>query len=317
MSYSNVEKDFLLALLADKQRVDNRSFDTMRDLELSFGSEFGHVEVKLGKTRLLVQVSATVRQPRPERPFEGLFHIATDISSMASLQFENGRTSGPEEVLVSRMIEKAIRRSNALDLESLCIDAGKRCWMVRADVHYLDYDGGLIDATCIGVIAGLMHYRRPDTSIDGNNVIVHDSSERPLVPLSVLHIPISATWSFITLPKSAKERPDMTDSESDSDSDEGDDQLEQNKQTVALLDASAAEQALRSGQITITINKDREICQITKAGGAQISTQTLMKFTADAHSVSLNVSQKITSALEADSKRRNKGNLGAGALHDR
>lgn len=34
-----------------------------------------------------------------------------------------------EEVLVSRLIEKAMRRSRALDTEGLCIVAGEKVWM--------------------------------------------------------------------------------------------------------------------------------------------------------------------------------------------
>lgn len=301
---SNLEREFLCQLLAENTRIDGRGFDDMRNLSLRFGNEYGHVEVSLGNTKLIVQMSASVKMPAPERPFEGLFHISTDVSSMASPDFENGRSTGAEEVLVSRMIEKAIRRSNAVDLESLLIVAGKRCWQVRADVHYLNYDGGLVDASCIGVIAGLLHFRRPDTSIDGDKVVVHDVTERPPVPLSILHVPISVSWSFIP-GISTKSESDMEDESSD-DNDEQDDGA-----VVALLDATAAEQALRNGEITITVNKDRELCQITKAGGAQLSTATVSRFTQKAFEIAKSVSDLIQKELNADYKRRNHGNLGS------
>lgn len=174
MSSSNIEQDFLRQVLAEGLRPDQRSFNDAREIEFNFGAEYGNVEVKLGKTRLVVQISASVKAPRSTAPFEGLFHITTDLSSMAHPKFENGTSNGVEKIMVSRMIEKSIIRSNALDLESLCIVAGKRCWMIRADVHYLNYDGGLVDASCAGVIAALLHFRLPDTSIDGENVIIHD-----------------------------------------------------------------------------------------------------------------------------------------------
>lgn len=307
MSYCNLEKDLLRDLLGEKNRPDGRSFDQMRNIDMKFGDTYGHVEVRLGITRLIVQVSASVNKPRPERPFEGIFHISTDISSMASPQFENGRTTGTEEILVSRMIEKSIRRSNALDLESLCIVAGKRCWMVRADVHYLDYDGGLVDASCIGVIAALLHYRRPDTSIEGGIVIVHDIADRPPVPLSVLQIPVSVSWSFIALPQNISEE-DMEDSDDEADNGM---QTVDSLKTIALMDATAAEQDLKIGEITITINKDGELCQITKAGGAQLSTSALLRFTQNAHQIAKQTTKLIHSELEADYRRRNRGNLGS------
>ena len=80
--------------------------------------------------------------------------------------------SSEDEIKVSRLIEKAIRRARALDLESLCIVAGQSCWSIRADVHFINHDGGLVDASCIGVIAALQHFKKPDFTIQGEEVIV-------------------------------------------------------------------------------------------------------------------------------------------------
>lgn len=258
--------------------MDGRDFETLRSVELEFGSGYGSAEVRLGNTHLAVQVSASVVPPRQNRPFEGVFHITTDVSSMASPKFQNNRP-GPEEVTVSRLIEKSIRRSAALDLESLCIVAGKKCWCIRADVHYLDYDGGLVDATCIGVIAALQHFRRPDTSIDGDEVIIHSIDDRPPVPLSILHVPICVTWSFL---------PD----------------------DISLVDATAQEQELRIGEMTITINKDNQLCQVTKVGPPPLSPTTLHEYCNRAHEIAKSLTSKIQAKLKDDFATRNRGNLG-------
>jgi exosome complex component RRP45 len=45
------EKTFLTQALDKGLRLDGRKFDEFRPLELTFGDEYGVVEVKYGKTR--------------------------------------------------------------------------------------------------------------------------------------------------------------------------------------------------------------------------------------------------------------------------
>ena len=48
------EKDFFFAALNQNTRLDGRDFLQARPHDLSFGSELGHVECSLGKTRLRI-----------------------------------------------------------------------------------------------------------------------------------------------------------------------------------------------------------------------------------------------------------------------
>ena len=142
-------------------------------------------------------------------------------------------------MILSRILEKAIRRSRAIDTESLCIVAGQKCWSVRADVHVLDFDGGLIDACCLATMAALYHFRRPDVSVDGERVTIHTMAERVPVPLSILHSPVCITFSFFG---------------------EG---------TVTVLDATSKEEQVRDAELIVTAN-DFEVCQVAKHGGKPI-----------------------------------------------
>lgn len=45
------EKTFLSKALEQGYRLDNRKFEQFRKLDLTFGDEYGVVDVKLGKTR--------------------------------------------------------------------------------------------------------------------------------------------------------------------------------------------------------------------------------------------------------------------------
>lgn len=45
------ERDFIRQALRENIRLDGRPFDAFRDLDLTFGEEFGVADVRLGKTR--------------------------------------------------------------------------------------------------------------------------------------------------------------------------------------------------------------------------------------------------------------------------
>lgn len=293
---SSNEKEFILGLLQNSsQRLDRRKLDEFRHVTLSFGESLGSSEVLLGHTRLVVRVSAEITKPFEDRPLEGQFMITTNISSMASPLFENNRASD-DEVLVSRLVEKAIRRSNALDLESLCIVAGKSCWTVRADVHYLDYGGNLVDATSIGVVAALLHYRRPEVSIaDNNKPVIHSVEEKAPVPLSILHLPLCVTFAFFAAA----------------------DDSEDSAEPVVIVDPTAKEEALRDSDLTITINKNREICQLSKPGGVPVDGVVLLECANRAYEVVVQLTELIYKRLKEDDSVRNKGNQELRAENDR
>ena len=197
---------------------------------------------------------------------------------MAAPSFEIGRPTDAE-VILSRILEKAIRRSNALDTESLCIIAGQKCFALRADVHIIDHDGGLIDASCIAVMAALQHFRRPDVQVEGEKAIILSVREREPIPLSILHQPLCVTFSYF----------------------EDDD--------VYLVDADAAEEQVRQGQVIITMNKHGEVCQIAKYGGATINPLALLQCTNIALDKVKQMGKFIQQKLDDDNRRRNPKSL--------
>ena len=79
---------------------------------------------------------------------------------------------------LQQILQRCLRDCSCLDTESLCITSGLRVWTVRVDIHVLNYDGNLADATCVAAIAALRHFRRPDVSVDGESVVIHTASER-------------------------------------------------------------------------------------------------------------------------------------------
>lgn len=54
---SIAERDFILNALREDVRLDGREADQLRPLKVSFGDEYGHVKVQLGKTRFVFFLS--------------------------------------------------------------------------------------------------------------------------------------------------------------------------------------------------------------------------------------------------------------------
>ncbi|QLQ80996.1 hypothetical protein HG537_0E03510 [Torulaspora globosa] len=285
---SNSESKFTLEALRQNFRLDGRSFEEFRDVEISFGKEYGDATVKMGNTTVQCRISCQITQPYEDRPLEGLFLISTENSPMAGPQFENGNNTGEDEVLCARIIEKAVRRSGALDVEGLCIVAGSKCWAVRADVHFLDCDGGFIDASCLAVMTALLHFKKPDISVLGDKVTVHPFDEREPVPLGILHIPICVTFSFFN-PQDTEENI------------KGESNAE-----IAIIDATLKEELLRDGVLTVTLNKNREVVQISKAGGLPMDALSLMENCHKAYAITERLTDQILEAVKKDEEKRNK-----------
>ncbi|KLU89371.1 exosome complex exonuclease RRP45 [Magnaporthiopsis poae ATCC 64411] len=283
------EKAFVLQALQQNLRLDGREVDQYRPIKLNFGDEYGVVDVELGKTRILAKTSAEVTVPYADRPFDGIFNIVTELSPMASPAFEVNRPT-EAEVLLSRLLEKTVRRSGALDTESLCLIAGQKCWSVRVDLHVLSHDGNLVDASCLAVVTALRHFRKPDTSIEGEALTVYTPAEREPVPLSWLHSPFCITFSFFG----------ESVQSAGGDDDPGD---------LFAVDANWLEEQVRVGHCTISLNRHGEICQISKLGGAAVDAVALLQCNAIALAKAKDLSKLVDDRLAEDAKKRDKGGL--------
>lgn len=217
--------------------------------------------------------------PYSDRPFDGVFTITSELGPMVAPSFEVNRPT-ETEVLLSRLLEKTVRRSGALDTESLCLVAGQKCWSVRVDLHVLSADGNLIDCSCFAVIAALRHFKKPDTSIEGETLTIYTAAEREPVLLSWLHSPFCVTFSFF--------------------GEEGD---------TVLLDTTWLEEQLRVSSCTFSLNKHGELCQISKLGGTPIDAPLFVQCAQTALAKSKEFTDLVDRRLAEDAKQRDKGGL--------
>jgi len=73
----------------------------------------------------MAQTTYEVQVPKATRPTEGLLLVNVELSAMAAQHVEPGRPS-EASVQLNRLLEKCLKESKCIDLESLCIVAEEK-----------------------------------------------------------------------------------------------------------------------------------------------------------------------------------------------
>ena len=147
---------------------------------------------------------------------------------------------------ITRIIERTLKGSYAIDTEALCILAGKSVWSIRVDVTVLDNDGNVLDCSLLAVLLALLNCRRPVVSIQGDDVIVHPSEEREPVPLSIHHIPVCLSYALF------------------------------DESRILVADPTLEEERCSSGHVVIGMNTHNEICLLDYPGGCPIQLKVVV-----------------------------------------
>lgn len=196
------ESAFTLRALAAGLRVDGRRPREARALQVTCGEREGSVEVRLGETKVMAVATAELVEPYADRPTEGQLLFFVELSPMASSSFEAGRPSD-HAIELMRMLERALRKSQAVDIEALCVVAGKRVWSVRTDVTVLDDRGNVSDAAVAAALGALLTLRLPAVSIIGSGdeatvkALPPDQSEPSALVFH--HLPVAVTSAIFRL----------------------------------------------------------------------------------------------------------------------
>ncbi|URE11760.1 Zinc finger, C3HC4 type (RING finger) [Musa troglodytarum] len=260
--------------------VPNNTMKNMPGRETMFVAQLGGLsftcreqglsEVQLGQTRVMSYVTSQLVQPYRDRPNEGTLSIFTEFSPMADPSFEAGRP-GEFAVELGRVIDRGLRESRAMDMESLCVVVGKSVWSIRVDLHIVDNGGNLIDAANIAALAALLTFRRPDCTLggdDGQELIMHDSEVREPLPLIIHHLPIAVTFAVFG---------------------EG---------NIMVIDPTHKEEVVMGGRMTFTLNSNGDICAVQKAGGVGVTSSIIMQCLQIASAKVADFTSKIKHAVE-------------------
>ncbi|XP_030029263.2 LOW QUALITY PROTEIN: exosome complex component RRP45 [Manduca sexta] len=192
---SSCEKNFIQKIVSEGHRLDGRNYNESRNLNISFGSDYGSCIVSLGETKVLSQVTCEVTQPKQIRPNEGILYVNVEIGPMAAPHFEANRQTDLS-VYLNRLLEKCYKDSKCIDLESLCIVVEEKVWSLRVDIKVLNHDGNVIECASIASLTSLAHFRRPDFTRSGDSIIFHTLSEKDPIPTVLYHYPVCTTYSI-------------------------------------------------------------------------------------------------------------------------
>ncbi|XP_058055988.1 uncharacterized protein LOC131207394 [Anopheles bellator] len=273
---SNNEKTFVQRAILESIRVDGRKLDEFRKLRISFGSEWGLVHIALGETRVLARVTCEVVQPKATRPNEGTLFINVELGPMAAPHFDGGRQSD-ESVHLNRILERALKDSACVDLESLCLVAEEKVWNLRIDVNVLNHEGNVIDCCSIAALAALAHFKRPDITVDGENVILHTLEEKEPIKVTLFHYPICVSYAIF------------------------------HKGTIAIADPTYLEERVAEAKMVIGVNSYGELCGLHLGGITLTSADLLLRTSVKASKRARFLVEKIKAAILKDAEDREKG----------
>jgi exosome complex component RRP42 len=230
---AKVKQKQIAQLIAHGKRLDNRGVTDYRDLQIEVGlieKAEGSAHVKLGKTEVLVGIKVEVGEPFPDTPEEGVLTVNAELLPLASPSFEPGP---PDErsIELARVVDRGIRESKAITVEELVLETGKKVVIVFVDVYVLNHDGNLIDASVTAALAALLNTKIPNYVVEDGEV----KKKTGYRQLPIRNYPVSVTFAKI------------------------DDKL--------VADPLLEEEQVMGARLTMTFEKDGNICAIQKGGG--------------------------------------------------
>lgn len=188
-----VKRDSIRRMIANKKRIDERKFDEYRKIELYpnyVPKAEGSCLIKLGKTQVLVGVKMSVGEPYPDTPDEGVIVTNAELVPLASPVFYAGPPN-EDTIEIARVVDRGLRESKMIELENLVVESGEKVWSVLIDIHVLDHDGNLIDASAIAATKALLTTMIP--KYEDEKVLYGEKDK----PLPVRDKPVSSTFAKI------------------------------------------------------------------------------------------------------------------------
>ncbi len=178
-----MSRDHLLKALNKGIRYDGRKLLDFRPVTVETGvshSAEGSARVRIGGTEVLVGVKMALEKPYPDTPNKGNLMVNVELLPMSNPEFETG-PPGIRAIEMSRVIDRGIRESHAIDQTALCIEAGEKVWSVIIDVCPVNDEGNIHDAASLGAMAAIKDAVYPSINDDGS--VQYDKKTDTHVPL--------------------------------------------------------------------------------------------------------------------------------------
>ena len=240
---TRVKQKQIAQLIEKGKRLDGRGLTDYREIKIEQGfieRAEGSARVLLGRTEVVVGTKIELGEPFPDTPNEGVLTVNAELVPLASSTFEPGP---PDEnsIELARIVDRGIRESKAIDAEKLCIQPGKKVFVVFVDVYVLNHDGNLIDASALAALAALLNTKLPNYEIEENEVKIKPG----YAPLPIKKHPITVTFAKIN------------------------DKL--------IVDPWLEEEQIMDARLSMAIDDDGNICAIQKGGSGYFSPKQILE----------------------------------------
>ena len=237
-------------MASEGERLDGRDLDEYREIQIDKDyiptTAQGSARVKIGDTQVVVGISFDVESPYDDRPASGTIVTNAELAPMAAREFESGPPQEPG-VELARVVDRGIRESEAIDLEALCIEEGEAVYTVFIDVHVMNDDGNLLDASALGAIAALQDGYVPAYDEDEGE-LDHDSVGMEEIPMT--KVPVTATGRKI-----------------------GD---------TVLWDTTGEEEEALGSRLTVSLTEENKVVAMQKGGREPITTEEISEIIEEA-----------------------------------
>ncbi len=246
-------------LIEKGKRLDQRGLLDYRPIKIEQGlieRAEGSARVLLGKTDILCGVKVETGEPFPDTPNDGVMTVNAELVPLASPNFEPGPPN-EDSVELARVVDRGIRESHAIDTEKLCIEQGKKVFVVFVDVYVLNHDGNLIDASALAAMAAIMNTKMPNYEIKDGEL----KMKQGYTPLPLKSHPITVTMGKIA--------------------------------NTLIVDPWAEEEQVMDSRISMAINEDNNICAIQKGGSGYFTPQQILEASKIAQEKSAELRKKL------------------------
>jgi exosome complex component RRP42 len=178
----------ILDLAKSGRRVDGRGADDYRTITVEPGfvsTADGSALARIGDTAVVCGIKLEPGKPFPDTPNAGVLTTNAELLPLSSPTFEPGPPH-PRAIEVSRVVDRAIRAAETVDLTKLCVTAGEKCWTCFVDMHVIDHSGNIIDTASLAALTALTHATMPNVRF---GIGTQDA------PLDVQHFPVECTFT--------------------------------------------------------------------------------------------------------------------------
>lgn len=208
---ANIRRDVMANMLKNGKRYDGRKLDELRPVDVTRGvikTAEGSALGRIGETQVLAAIKFDVVTPFPDRPTQGVFITNSELLPSASPKFEPGP---PREnaIELARVVDRAIRSAEIIDLESFYIEQDKVLGMF-IDLYVINHAGNYIDTATLAATAALMDTKIP--KVEKGKIIrgeTKESMKLARLPVSTTMLKIAGKW--IVDPKRDEELVNQTE----------------------------------------------------------------------------------------------------------